>query len=72
MSKCFGKEHDLEVISTQYGGATGVSYVTRWCNGCGGIVVDVDVDGRTQPGGVMPMKFPAVTKEVAKQLRVNR
>jgi hypothetical protein len=32
--------------------------VVRWCKKCGAVVVDVEVDGRVQPGRVMPMKFP--------------
>ncbi len=32
--------------------------VVRWCEKCGAVVVDIDVDGRSRPGGVMRMKFP--------------
>lgn len=58
---CNGK-HDLVRITTQQGGAPGVTEVTRWCRNCGAIVVDVDVDGRTQPGGGLAMTFPRITQ----------
>ena len=32
--------------------------VVRWCQRCGAIVKDVDFDGRTNPGELMPMRFP--------------
>ena len=32
--------------------------VVRWCYWCGAVVVDIDYDGRTNPGGFMPMRFP--------------
>lgn len=34
------------------------SVVVRWCPLCGAVVVDMDFDGRTKPGDVMPMRFP--------------
>ena len=56
--RCNGGGHDLKVISSSYGGAPGVETVVRWCANCGGVVIDTDVDGRTQPGAVMLMRFP--------------
>lgn len=38
--------------------------VVRWCSVCGAIVIDIDVDGRTQPGGVMAAKLPWVQRMV--------
>jgi hypothetical protein len=38
--------------------------VVRWCTYCGAIVVDVEYDGRTRPGGFLPMEFPVVTREL--------
>ena len=36
--------------------------VVRWCRTCGAIVVDTDFDGRTNPGAILPMRFPAILK----------
>jgi hypothetical protein len=38
----------------------GETNVVRWCSDCGAVVVDLDYDGRTKPGGIMKMRF--VTK----------
>lgn len=35
--------------------------VVRWCADCGAVVVDIDSDGRTQPGAQMSMRFPLMT-----------
>lgn len=32
--------------------------VVRWCEDCGAIVVDGEMDGRTSPGAVRKMLFP--------------
>ena len=37
--------------------------VVRWCQYCGAIAVDLDYDGRTNPGGWMPMRFSTITEE---------
>jgi hypothetical protein len=39
----------------------GSESVVRWCRNCGGVVVDTDYDGRTNPGDIMKMKFPKIT-----------
>lgn len=41
--------------------------VVRWCADCGSITVDVDYDGRTQPGRIMKMRSPVITKITAAQ-----
>lgn len=56
---CNGK-HDLARVMTKPEGSPGVEHVTRWCRNCGAIVIDVDVDGRTQPGGGSSMAFPRI------------
>lgn len=48
--------HDLVVILAN--GPEQERTVVRWCQHCGAIVVDVDVDGRTAPGMAMKMRFP--------------
>lgn len=37
--------------------------VVRWCWKCGAVVVDVDCDGRTQPGAATSMIFPQVSRD---------
>jgi hypothetical protein len=54
-------QHDLLRIMIKPTGDPGVEHVTRWCQNCGAIVVDVDVDGRTQPGAGSSMNFPRIT-----------
>lgn len=49
--------NDLVVIMSSSIGA-GASHVVRWCQRCGGIVVDVDVDNRINAGQGMKMRFP--------------
>lgn len=64
--KCFGADHEFEVISSRSAGDPGVSAVVRWCSRCGGVVVDADIDGRTDPGRFAAMRFPATVAAVAK------
>ena len=61
--KCQGGKHDLKVIHSYYNDPLSEN-VIRWCRECGAIVVDVDYDGRTNPGYVMEMKFPKILKQI--------
>ena len=65
-ASCKSGKHDLVVIYEQDTISPGVSAVVRWCSTCGSIVIDRDVDGRTQPGYIMLMKSPEISKR-AKQ-----
>ena len=56
---CNKKEHNLQKLYSAPEGTPGVDEVVRWCRDCGAVVIDVDVDGRPQPGRVMDMKFPS-------------
>lgn len=38
------------------------SHVVRWCKTCGSVVVDIDYDDRTNPGAIMKMKSPSISK----------
>lgn len=53
---CDGSIHNLKVIYVD--NHCDCAKVVRWCADCGAVVVDVDVDGRTQAGREMKMKFP--------------
>ncbi|KKK57157.1 hypothetical protein LCGC14_3057340, partial [marine sediment metagenome] len=53
--------HNLELIQRFPVGVDGEERAIRWCSDCGGVVVDLDVDGRAVgPGDVMKMRFPGV------------
>ena len=56
--ECLIGKHDLENIFEV--GNDMSTNVVRWCRNCGAIVIDVDYDGRTNPGQVMKMKYPKI------------
>ena len=59
---CDGGIHsllDIMEVDTGYGS----SKVVRWCEICGAVVIDMDYDGRTNPGRYMSMMIPLVTKD---------
>jgi hypothetical protein len=53
---CDGRHHNLQVIY-RVDVDRFEEHVVRWCQDCGGIVVDLESDGR-RFGKVMKMKFP--------------
>lgn len=60
MSVC--QTHDLiRVMQCRNPNAPNAFSVVRWCKCCGAIVIDADVDGRTLPGEIMPMRFASST-----------
>jgi len=59
-SMCDGTNHDLKVIYSNSGYDS--AHVVRWCVDCGAVVVDLEFDGRTRPGGIMKMRFPKYRK----------
>jgi hypothetical protein len=50
---CSGTEIDQDVV--------------RWCTVCGAVVVDLDYDGRTNPGQLMKMRFPESRRLIDEQ-----
>jgi hypothetical protein len=55
--KCRNGKHELvDILSNSY--SYGTHEVVRWCEECGAIVVDREVDGRVQPGNIMKMRIP--------------
>jgi hypothetical protein len=52
--------HQLEVIYSA--GYSQEIEVVRWCAYCGAIVIDIDCDNRINPGAIMKMKLPEVSK----------
>jgi len=59
---CIPGQHKLREVYVARGEHPGSHEVVRWCKQCGAVVVDVDFDGRTQPGAVMKMVIPNVSK----------
>jgi hypothetical protein len=59
--ECRGGNHSLKMISAY--GPDQYRTVVRWCEECGGVVVDVDCDGRIYPGNILSMQFPAIAKK---------
>lgn len=62
-----GGEHKLIGIDSRRAPhlAPEAAVVTRWCCLCGGVVVDLDMDGRTLPGEIAAMQFPALAIQAA-------
>jgi len=56
---------DLKKIITHHMAVS--EEVVRWCSHCGGIVIDEDYDGHTNPGSIRPMEFPTLAKERIKE-----
>lgn len=59
-NECKKGNHQLEKIAES--GSDMESTVVRWCTVCGSVTVDTDYDGRTNPGAVMKMRSPLITK----------
>ncbi len=58
---CRDGQHSLKAVYQALHTADTVA-VVRWCIFCGGVVVDEEYDGRVQPGKIVEMQFPEVTK----------
>jgi hypothetical protein len=52
----------VDIMSKVYLGAEDARQIVRWCENCGAVVIDVDTDGRTYPGEVQRMLFPALAR----------
>ncbi len=63
LSNCKAGKHELQVIYEGHTDAVSKE-VVRWCVICGSPVVDVDFDGRTNPGQIMKMRSPRIAKEL--------
>lgn len=56
-----GKHSFIKIQSTCIG--QGEERVVRWCQYCGAIVVDLDVDGRTYPGYFAECLLPGLLRK---------
>lgn len=57
IKECIKGNHDLIEIYRSYS-IYDEEQVVRWCRVCGSVVIDVEIDGRIRPGGVMKIKAP--------------
>lgn len=55
---CNRTGHNLKVIYVARHSAYDEAAVVRWCEDCGAVVVDIDLDNRTHPGAIIQMQFP--------------
>ncbi len=67
MAWCQRGNHRLVVVASYFGdnisGPSGADVTKiRWCEVCGAVVGDIDVDNREQPGAVFKMKIPEISK----------
>jgi len=59
MEVCRNGNHTLIEIKRYYiMGSCEEEEVVRWCEFCGAIVIDLEIDNRTFPGHVREMSFP--------------
>jgi hypothetical protein len=56
----------MDIFSTTEDGY-GRKTVVRWCQYCGAVVQDLEIDGHTRPGAVAPMTFPQLAHDAAKK-----
>ena len=63
IEQCADGNHNLIVIYRESLPPDGyASNVVRWCCLCGSVVVDQDFDGRTNPGNLLDMRAPEITR----------
>lgn len=55
---CKKGNHRLDIVYSS--GGDQERHVVRWCRNCGSLVIDVDFDGRTNPGAIMGLVSPAI------------
>ena len=62
MENCIKGKHTLtDIMSVTHWDES--QQVVRWCTVCGSVVIDVDFDGRTNPGDALKMQFSDLFKE---------
>jgi len=66
---CDGHNHNLKVIYVADVGWN-EEHVVRWCEDCGGVVVDRESDNR-RFGKVVKMKFPELAYEHFRRAKEN-
>lgn len=62
LTNCKTGKHKLKVIYEGHADTLSTE-VVRWCVKCGSVVVDLDYDGRTNPGQIMKMRSPLIATD---------
>lgn len=60
-AKCDKELHPFIMISSHR--LNDALKVVRWCPACGCIVVDLDYDGKANPGYYRKIEYPQITEE---------
>lgn len=61
---CKDGKHTLkEITRSEVNSTLGEEEVVRWCEYCGAIVVDQEIDRRLM-GNFTPMKFPEIVRQL--------
>lgn len=55
-------KHQLIAVFSTPEDSCGVAIAVRWCVKCGAVVVDRDIDGQPDPGAIVPLRRPQVSK----------
>ena len=58
---CENGKHKLVVIYS-HSSHPFSTHTIRWCEICGSVVIDSDIDGRTSTGDILKMKSPKLVK----------
>lgn len=73
LDKCNKGEHKmLNVIArpheVEYEGCSELEWtIVRWCEICGSISVDLEHEKKTVAGGIVPIKYPELFREIVAQ-----
>ena len=62
IDKCKDKQHPLEELYS-FSGSYDEEIVVRWCPECGAVVIDLDTDGRVNPGARMKMRTSNIYRD---------
>lgn len=63
MRQCKDGSHSLVEIDRTDSRLGLSEKITRWCEYCGAIVIDKEIDGKVIPGFYIEMQFPLIAKE---------
>lgn len=69
---CNSGQHELKEIFRTREDAAGVCEVVRWCQVCGSVVVDTDVDGRVKKGDIMKMQVSRVAQAAFDEFELRK
>ena len=65
--RCREGRHSWLSVSRHPASMPGEEIVTRWCDTCGALVIDIEYDGRLKPGFVQRIMSPLIGKKMSKR-----